>query len=141
MNPILRSASCSGTAELGGDHQIARVRVKRLEDESVRDEGTVEPGGVDEVDAEIDRASENLSGAIGVVGLAPRVLAREAYGTVAETLHFEVTEAEDGRSVGVAVTAGRFFHTASLCPSRALGLGDVGSSVRSRRSSSRSAPA
>lgn len=56
------------SAELGDDHQIAPVRVVRLEDEPVGDEGAVVPGGIDEVDAKVHRAAEDLSGAIRVVG-------------------------------------------------------------------------
>src|SRR4051794_34246882 len=79
--------------ELGGDHQIARVRVKGLEDEAVRDMGTVVPSGIDEVDAEVHRAAEEPLRALGIVGLPPHVFAGEAHGSVAEALNFEVAEA------------------------------------------------
>ena len=83
-------------AELRGDDEIARVGVERLGDQPVGDVRAVVPGGVDEVDAELDRAAEDGARALRIVGLAPDVLAGQAHGAEAEALHFEIAEPNGG---------------------------------------------
>ncbi len=110
-------------AELGGDHQIARVRVQRLGDQPVGDERAVVPGGVDEVDAQLHRAAQDAARARRIVGLAPDVLAGQAHGAVAHALHLEVAEADGGGSVCVAFTASGFVHAARMRRRRPARLG------------------
>ena len=123
-------------AELGGDHQIARVGVQRLGDQPVGDERAVEPGGVDEVDAQLHRAAQDAARALRIVGLAPDVLAGQAHGAVAEALHLEIAEADGGGSVRVAVSASGFVHAPRMRRRRARALGDVGCVRPSRRARS-----
>ena len=56
---VLRPLPGTGALEaaLGRDHEIIRVRRQRLADELLADVRTVGVGGVDEVDAELDRAT------------------------------------------------------------------------------------
>jgi len=73
--------------------------VERLGDQPIGDEGTVEPGGVDEVDAQLHRPAQDLARACGIVGLAPDVLAGQAHRAVAEAHDLEVAEADGGGGV------------------------------------------
>src|SRR2546430_691747 len=56
-------------AELRRDHEIARIRMQRLDDQPVRDERTVVPRGVDQVYAELDRAAQHGMRGRRIVGL------------------------------------------------------------------------
>ncbi len=59
--------------------------------------GPVAVGGVDEVDAELDGALEDLVGALGVLGRAPDAVAGDAHGAIAQAGDLEVAaEAEGG---------------------------------------------
>ena len=53
--PLSRTGALE--AALGGDHKIIWVRVERIADQLLADVGPVGVGGVDEVDAEFDRAA------------------------------------------------------------------------------------
>ena len=70
---VLRPLPGTGALEaaLGRDHEIIRVRRQRLADELLADVRTVGVGGVDEVDAELDRAPQHRLRLVAVGGLAP----------------------------------------------------------------------
>ena len=65
-------------------------------DELFRDERAVRVGGVNKIDAELDRAAERGAGGIDVGGRAPDSLARDAHGAEAHAIHGEVAAEGDG---------------------------------------------
>jgi hypothetical protein len=69
------------------DDDVVRIRMQCLDDQTIRDERPVIPGGVDEVDAELDRTTKHGVRSRRIVGLAPYALAGEAHRAVAETTH------------------------------------------------------
>ena len=52
------AGSMAGPADLGGDEQIFGIRIQRLGDKFLGDEGAIGVGGIDEVDAQFDGAAE-----------------------------------------------------------------------------------
>jgi hypothetical protein len=82
-------------ARLGADHQLLRVRVQRLGDDLLADEGAVGVGGVDEVDALLDGRADDAHGGVVVDRLAPDAGAGELHGAVAEPVDGQIpTDAE-----------------------------------------------
>jgi hypothetical protein len=80
----------AGEAGLGGDDDTLGVGREGFADETLGDLGAVGVGGVDEVDAELDGALEDLLCAFGVFGLAPDAFAGDAHGSVAEAMDGEI---------------------------------------------------
>jgi hypothetical protein len=84
-----------GQAALGGDDQVVGVRVQRLPDELLDGERTVGVGGVDEIDAQLDRPAQHAHRLVAVSGLAPDAGAGQAHGAEAEAADRQVAaEAE-----------------------------------------------
>ncbi len=83
-------------AALGGDDDARRVRRKRFADQALGDLRAVGVGGVDERDAELDGAAQNAAAFGGVGRLAPRAIAHQAHGSVAEAVHRQVAADEKG---------------------------------------------
>ena len=57
-------------AELGGQHDVVAAALERLADDLLRLAGRVDVGGVDEVDAGVQRAVDDADRVV-VVGVAP----------------------------------------------------------------------
>ena len=76
----------AGEAGLGGDDHAFGVGSEGFADEALGDFGAVGVGGVDEVDAEFDGASEDPCAVLRVFGLTPDALAGDAHGAKAERL-------------------------------------------------------
>ncbi|MDT5245516.1 MAG: hypothetical protein QOD36_2892, partial [Mycobacterium sp.] len=81
-------------AALGRDDQIVRIGMKRLGDEVLGNVGTVGDGGVDEVHAELDGATQHANAFVTVSGRAPYTVAGDAHGTEPQAVDREV--AADG---------------------------------------------
>src|SRR5262249_25559872 len=86
-------------SELRGDHEALRIRVQRLDDQAVRDVGTVIPRRVNQVHPERDDASEDIAGARRILWLTPDVRAGKAHRTEPEADDFEVPKADRRRAV------------------------------------------
>src|SRR3954454_8404782 len=78
------------------DHEIVRVRMERLRDDLLADGRPVGVGGVDEVDAELERAPQDGLALVAVAGLAPDPVAREAHGAEAEAIDGQLTAEGEG---------------------------------------------
>lgn len=82
-----------------------------LGDQAVGDERAVVPGGIDEVDAELDGAAEHGAGARRIARLAPHAGAGELHRAEAEPAHLAiaepdpVTHASTSTTTAVAVAA------------------------------------
>ena len=101
----------AGQAALGGD-DARRVRVQRLADQVLADVRAVAVGGVDEVDAELDRAAQDGAGVVEVGGRAPDAVAGDAHGAEAEPVDGEVA-ADGGRCVRWCTVCGGGWHGCS----------------------------
>jgi hypothetical protein len=84
-------------ADLRDDVQILRVRRERLADDLVRDVRTVEVGGVDVRDAELDGSAEHVDRGVGVLRRPEDAGSGKLHGAVADA-----GEAEIGEAVGAA---------------------------------------
>src|SRR5581483_10765731 len=80
--PVPLAGRVPAGPDLGGDHQVVRVRRQGPPDQLVGRE--VERGGVDVIDAEIDRAAEHLDGAAGLFAEPHRAEAHAAHGQVTQ---------------------------------------------------------
>ena len=63
---------------------------ERFADEPLGDFGAVGVGGVDERDAKLDGAAQDAAAFFCVGRLAPRAVAHQAHGSVAEPVHGQV---------------------------------------------------
>ena len=88
-DPRARPWPCQAT--LGRDHQVIRIWVQRLGDQPLADLGPIGVGGIDEVDAEIDRAAEHALAFLPVSRLAPDAFAGQPHSAEAEAVDGEVT--------------------------------------------------
>jgi hypothetical protein len=73
--PAARAAAHVGVVahrheELGGEHDVVAASLERLADDLLRLAGRVDIGGVDEVDAGVERAVDDADRVV-VVGVAP----------------------------------------------------------------------
>ena len=102
---------------LGRDDQ-AVVGMQRLADDLLGDVRAVGVGGVDEVDAEFDRAPQHADRFVAVGGRAPNALAGEAHGAEAEAVDGEIA-AESERSGCVSGSLGS--HLADRTPAAKTG--------------------
>ena len=101
--PLARAGAAQ--AALGRDHEVVRVRVQRLGDQVLADLGPVGVGGVDQVDAELDRrgAAPRLR-LVGVVGRAPDAVAGDPHRAEAEPADLEVAADREGRGHASEIT-------------------------------------
>src|SRR5262249_9651416 len=87
--------SCVGSpppTELRRDRESLGIRVEHFRDESVRDERSVEPRRVDEVDAQVDDAPQHRPGPVGIAWLAENHGPRDLHRAKSEALHVDVTK-------------------------------------------------
>ena len=84
-----RAGTGPGEAGLGGDLQVARVRVERLTDELLGHIRAVGIGRVDQVDAQLDGATQDGNGAIVVTRRSPDAGTRKLHRPEAEAVHVE----------------------------------------------------
>src|SRR5947209_8504701 len=78
-------------ATLRRDHQVVGIWVERLGDQPLADLGPIGVGGIDEVDAEIDRAAEHALAFLAISGLTPDAFAGQPHGAEAEAIDGEIT--------------------------------------------------
>ena len=91
-------SSCHGPAagvgdepELGGEHHVVAAALDGPADEFLVDVRAVDLGGVDEVDAEVERAVDGADG-FGVVGAGAGVAVRHAHCAKADARYCQVAE-------------------------------------------------
>jgi hypothetical protein len=72
---------------LGGDLQPLGVRVEGLGEDQLTDVRPVGVGGVDEVDAKLDRPADHPDGLVPVPGLAPDARTGDPHRAEAEAIH------------------------------------------------------
>ena len=81
---------------LGGDDQARRVGVERAGDQALADARTVAVGGVDEIDAELDRLTQDMNRRLRVGGQAPDLGAGQAHRAEAYPVYLEVAADPEG---------------------------------------------
>jgi hypothetical protein len=79
-------------AALGRDHQALGVGVQRLGQQLLADRGAVGVGGVDQVDAELDRAPQHRQRRLVVGRVAPDALAGDPHRAEPESPHLQLAE-------------------------------------------------
>ena len=95
-----------GQPALGGHHH-AVVGVQRLADQVLRHVGPVAVGGVDEVHAEVDGATQDRDRVVDVIGHPPDALTGDAHRPEAEAGHRQVlAEGEGAARRGRSVIGG-----------------------------------
>jgi hypothetical protein len=95
-----------GEAGLRRHHHAVGVRVQRLPDQQLGGERSVGVGGVDERDAELDRAAQHPHGAVGVGGVAPDAGPGQLHRAEAEPDDREVAAQPEGAARGGGDGAG-----------------------------------
>ncbi len=78
-------------AALGGDQQAPRVGVQRFGDQPLADHRPVGIGGIDEVDAEFDHATQHRTRLPLVLRFAPDAFAGDAHRAEAHARHLQVS--------------------------------------------------
>ena len=81
---------------LGPNHHPGGVGIEGLGDQFFRNIRTVRVGGIDEVDAQFNRAAQGGECRRLILGRAPDSLACNAHGSIAQTVHSEVAAQGDG---------------------------------------------
>jgi hypothetical protein len=80
---------------LGRDHEVFGIWAQRLRDEALAHERSVRVGGVDQVDAELDRASQHRDRLVVVRRFTPDARTGDAHRAEPESVHGKVAaEAE-----------------------------------------------
>ena len=82
----------AATADLGDELEVVRVGVQCLADQVVDDVGPVVLGGVDVVDAELDRAAQHGPGGVWIAGRAEHAGSGELHGAEADAVDGLVAE-------------------------------------------------
>src|SRR6185437_14629895 len=90
---VLALAVADGAA-LGRDDEVVRVGTERLGDQLLADLGAVGVGGVDQIDAELDRAPEHGDRFVAVRGRAEDFGAGDPHRAEAEPADLEVAEGD-----------------------------------------------
>ena len=75
---------------LGGDDEIRGIRLQRLADEFLGDERAVGVRGVDEVDAELDRATQHADAFVAIGRRTPNALAGQSHCAEPEPIHGQI---------------------------------------------------
>ncbi len=83
--PLVRAGPSQPS--LGGDQQVLRVRVERLGDQLLADMRAVGVGGVDQVDAELDRPPQDRDGLVVIGRRPPDAGAGDPHGAEAQPAH------------------------------------------------------
>src|SRR5438552_5565337 len=102
LTPFVRSGPLK--AGLSRKKKIGRIGMQRLGDQTFTNYGTVGVGGVDEIDAQLDRASQDCD-CLGMIGrFSPDAIAGELHCTEPEPANRNITNykcsAHFGRAVG-----------------------------------------
>jgi hypothetical protein len=109
--PVDRPLTGPGALQpaLGGDHEVVRVRVERLADQLLADVRPVGVGGVDEVDAQLDRAAQHRLRLVPVGRRTPDPVPGDPHGPKPEAVDRQVP-ADVDRPSFVRVHDPRFWH-------------------------------
>ena len=75
---------------LGGDHELAGIGVEGGPDQLLADVGAVRVGGVDQVDTQLDGASQHRDGLVPVGGLSPDPGPGDPHGAKPEAMHHQL---------------------------------------------------
>ena len=86
----LRRARTQQTA-FGRDDEAARVRREALRDQPLADLGPVGIGGIDEVDAELERATQHAARLGRILRLTPDAGTCDPHGAKSHAIHHEIT--------------------------------------------------
>ena len=81
-------------AALGGDREALGIGMERLGDQFLADLRAVGVGGVDQVDAELERAAQDREGFLVVGRRSPDALAGDPHRAEAQPAYLELAEAE-----------------------------------------------
>src|SRR2546423_1259094 len=90
-------AAGSGAREttFRGYHQLVRIRIQRLADQSLTDLGSVGIRGVDEIDAKLQGAPQHPLAFLAIRRFTPDALAGEAHGPESKPFNGQVTSEVD----------------------------------------------
>ena len=109
---------------LGGDHETVGIRIQRLGDELLADPGSVAVGRVDEVHAQLDRATQHAPGFGAVRRVADDALAGDTHRPEPEPMHRKIAaDGDAARRGGVQLLRHRRDRPSlacflALCPAR-----------------------
>ena len=92
--PLVRPRPCQPS--LRGDDESGRVRMQRLADQILADVRAVRVRGVDQVDAELDRAPQDGERLLAVGRLAPDAGAGDLHRPEAEPMHGQIAADPEG---------------------------------------------
>ena len=88
LDPFVRSGPLK--AGFGRDQEIGRIGMQRLGDQTLANYGTVGVGGVDEIDSQLDRASQDCD-CLGMIGrFSPDAIAGELHCTEPEPTNWNI---------------------------------------------------
>ena len=88
LNPFVRSGPLK--AGFGRNQKIGRIGMQRLGDQTFTNYGTVGVGGVDEIDSQLDRASQDCD-CLGMIGrFSPDAIAGELHCTEPEPANWNI---------------------------------------------------
>ena len=96
--PPVRAGPYEST--LGGDDEILGIGVESLGDESLAHLGAVGVGGVDEVDVELERSTQNPLRLLAIGRISPDTWSRNAHCTVTQPVDGQVATDVDGSRLG-----------------------------------------
>src|SRR6266550_8491900 len=121
---------------LGGNHEILRIRMQRLRDQSLAHLWTVGIGSVDEVDPERHRPPQHTLAFLAVGGFTPDPFSGDTHGAEPEAIDRKVTadidgSRECGRDCARPICHDVLLANGRLCPTLGAGPGTMprGSSV------------
>ena len=95
---------------LGGDDQLAGIGAEGGPDQLLADVGTVEVGGVDQVDAQLDGSPEHPDALVPVGRLPPDPRAGESHRAEPEPVHHQLAPEGEGAARGCRSVDGRVRH-------------------------------
>jgi len=115
--PIGRPLARAGARQptLGGDRQVVGIGVQRLGDQLLAHVGPVGVGGVNQVDAQLDRAAQGGDRAVTVLGRPPDPVAGYPHRPEAEAANSQLP-AEGQRSSGLVGQFDRLWCHGPLLP-------------------------
>src|SRR6267143_931883 len=89
LDPFVRPGPLK--AGFGRDQKVGGIWMKRLGDETLANFGAVGIGGVDEIDSQLDRASQDCDRLGMIVRFSPDAIAGELHRAEAESVNGNIT--------------------------------------------------
>ena len=87
-----RGVRAAHRADLGHDHEVIGIGMKRLANELVGDVRAIVIAGVDVVDAPRDRLAQHGEGRVAILRRAEHARSGELHGAIAHTVHGAVAQ-------------------------------------------------